>query len=276
VVTSLLLLWSSTVPGTTLGDIGTRLSKFDIGGVLRLIDESVADPRFLVQAIASMLIAMLVVGIRCSGTISGERERQTWEALLLTPLETKQLIRGKLWGIFGAALPCLITYGVPALILSIPAGLKAFGWTALWLAVTLLAMWYIGAAGICMSVRARSSWRALLGTLGFGYLGVFIVYLCTTPIILIIAAIIYIFLKVADDVYSLGLTRAVGPFGDFFSAFFVASCLGLAAIFYGFAWWFIADAEKRVADKERTRHWKDEPIYRPRRRPIMTQARHYS
>ena len=41
----------------------------------------------------------MVVGIRCSGAISGERERLTWEALLLTPLETRYLVRGKLRGI---------------------------------------------------------------------------------------------------------------------------------------------------------------------------------
>jgi hypothetical protein len=47
-------------------------------------------------------------------------------------------------------------------------------------------------------------------------------------------------------------------------------------MFYGLAWWFISDAEKRVADRERTRHWKDEdePLYRPRRRPVsLAQAR---
>jgi hypothetical protein len=33
------------------------------------------------------------------------------------------------------------------------------------------------------------------------------------------------------------------------------------------AWYFLADAQRWVADRERTRHWHDEPrYYRPRRR----------
>jgi len=67
----------------------------------------------------------------------------------------------------------------------------------------------------------------------------------------------------------------VGPFSEFFVAFFISSCLALAAIFYGVAWWFINHAERRVADRERTRHWKDEPIFRPRRRAAPAPMRYY-
>ena len=94
-----------------------------------------------------MLVAGLVIGIRCSGAVTGEREKQTWEALLLTPLETRQLIRGKFWGICGATWPYLLAYTIPALLLSWVGGLGAFLWTLLWLGVTLLAMAFVGAAG---------------------------------------------------------------------------------------------------------------------------------
>ena len=58
----------------------------------------------------------------------------------------------------------------------------------------------------------------------------------------------------------------VGGFADFALAFFIASCLVLAGIFYGVAVFFLHDARKWVADRERTRHWKDEPLrLRPRR-----------
>jgi ABC-type transport system involved in multi-copper enzyme maturation permease subunit len=275
VISSLILLWLSMPATATLGQVFRRLARFDLAGLASTINSATAGTRFLVQAIVAMFVASLVVGIRCSGTVSGERERQTWEALLLTPLEAKQLIRGKLWGIMGAALPCLAAYAIPAMLLSLFAGFQAFFWTVLWLAVTLLAMWYVGAAGICCSVSSRSSWRALLGTVGFGYLGGIVLYGCTQPIVWIIAGIIYIFLKLIDELYDLKLTQAVGLFKEFFFAFFIASCLTLAAIFYGVAWWFIAHAEKRVADRERTRHWKDEPIFRPRRRSATTAPMRY-
>jgi ABC-type transport system involved in multi-copper enzyme maturation permease subunit len=274
VISSVALLWASLPATLTLAEAINMVSRGDGLALIGSISGATAGPKFFTQAITAMLIASLIVGIRSSGAVSGERERQTWEALLLTPLESKQLIRGKLWGIFGAALRGLAAYAIPALFFSFLGGFQAFFWTVLWLAVTLLAMWYIGAAGICCSVRSRSSWRALLATLGFGYVGGFIIYGCATPIIGIVAAIIFIFLKLIDEFYALGLTNSIGFFGDFFFAFFIASCLALAAIFYGFAWWFIADAEKRVADRERTRHWKDEPLYRPRRRPVsLAQAR---
>ena len=68
------------------------------------------------QAIFFVLASSAVVGIRCSGTVSGEREGQTWEALLLTPLPVRELIREKLHGILNAARPYLIAYGVSATV----------------------------------------------------------------------------------------------------------------------------------------------------------------
>lgn len=276
VISSLALLWSSLPSSVTLDQALDMIGRGDALGLIGSISGPSAGPKFDTQAITAMIIVSLIVGIRASGAVSGERERQTWEALLLTPLESKQLIRGKLRGIFGASLQCLAAYAIPSLIFAFLGGFQAFFWTVLWLAVTLLAMWYVGAAGIYCSVRSRSSWRALLGTLGLGYVGGFIAYLCTSPILLVLAAIIFLFLKLADEFYGLGFTNRAGG-AEFESAFKIASCFGLAAIFYGLAWWFISDAEKRVADRERVRHWKDEPLYRPHRRPVsLAQAKNYN
>ena len=40
----------------------------------------------------------------------------------------------------------------------------------------------------------------------------------------------------------------------------------LALLFWLMAWLLLGDAQKWVADRERTRHWKDEPIHLPPRR----------
>src|SRR5262249_22122447 len=95
---------------------------------------------FFVQSIIAMLLASLMVGIRTSGTVSGEREKQTWEALLLTPLTSRQIIAGKLWGIMGSSYLYVLAYAVPALALSALGGPLPFFWTSIWLAVTWLAM----------------------------------------------------------------------------------------------------------------------------------------
>lgn len=92
-----------------------------------LLDKEAAF--FLLGGIV-LVLACLVVGIRCSGTVSGEREKQTWEALLLTPLANQQLIRNKLWGILGAAVPYVLAYMVPALTLAAIVG-PPQGWLLL-------------------------------------------------------------------------------------------------------------------------------------------------
>jgi ABC-type transport system involved in multi-copper enzyme maturation permease subunit len=224
-----------------------------------------------------MLIASLVVGIRCSGTISGEREKQTWEALLLTPLSSRQLVRGKLWGIMGASYLYLLVYAVPALGLSAVSSFLAFFWTGIWLAVTWLAMYFVGAAGIWCSVRSKSSWRSLLGTVGIGYGGGVGVYLLTSPVIFVLAALILLFLMLVDQALGteLGKSALSGGAENYFEAFKIASCLVLAGLFWGLAWFFLGDAQKWISDRERTRHWKDEPLRLPPLRQREARPRFY-
>jgi ABC-2 family transporter protein len=231
-------------------EIGQWFSRFEPAG-----------DSFLAQALLAMFLASLVVGIRCSGAISGEREKQTWEALLLTPLSTRNLVRGKLRGIIGASYPYLRAYAVPAVLLSILGGIPALVWTVVALPVTWLAMYYVGATGLWCSVRSKSSWRSLLGTLGFGYLGGFLLFLFTSPAIFMVSAVIFIFLMMVDAVLGTTATRVMG-FGQFYQTFFLSACLVLAGGFFGTARFFLSLAEKRVSDLERTRHWRNEP-YRP-------------
>jgi ABC-type transport system involved in multi-copper enzyme maturation permease subunit len=227
-----------------------------------------AEQFFFWQSIVAMLIASLMVGIRCSGTITGEREKASWEALLLTPLTARQLVRGKLWGIIGASYVYLLAYAVPALALAAVGGIAAFFWTTVWLAVTWLAMYFVGAAGLWCSVRSKGSWRSLLGTMGIGYVGGALVYLVTTPVILFIAIFIMLFLVLLDQYLGTQIAKtALGGFGEFYLGFQIGSCLVLAGIFWGLGYFFLGDAQKWIADRERTRHWKDEPRQlRPLRR----------
>src|SRR5438067_13020996 len=46
------------------------------------------DPQFfLIQGVVFLFLTSLVAGVRTSGAVTGERERQTWDSVLLTPLE---------------------------------------------------------------------------------------------------------------------------------------------------------------------------------------------
>lgn len=268
--TILILNLPSGLEGVVSDVVGGNYKQF----VTRISLITPCDQWFMLQGLLVVFLASLVVGIRSSGAISGERERLTWEALLLTPLETRMLVRGKLRGIMGASYPYLRVYAVPAVLLSLLGGIPAFVWTVIALAVTLLAMYFVGAAGIWCSVRSKSSWRSLLGTLGFGYLGAFLMFVTTSPVIFIVSAIVYMLLMVVDRMIGAGATRLVG-FGSFTNAMFISASITLAAAFFGAAKLFLNMAEKRVADLERTRHWKYEPK-RPRLgRPRLARPRPY-
>ena len=261
VAISSFILWLFVTPGVGILQVLGLLRSGNYGGFLNQFGP--ADEGFQLLGVLVVLLFSLLVGVRCSGAISGERERQTWEALLLTPLSAKTLIRGKLWGAMGASYYYLIAYAVPALALSLISGLMSFFWVAIWLGVTFLAMYFIGATGLRCSVRAKNSWRSLLGTLGIGYVGGFIVFAMTSPIVLILALILMLGMQLIDQFFNTSLLASAtgGGFTRFFLTFKIASCLGLALICWLMSKFFLHDTQKWVAERERTRHWLDEPRY---------------
>ncbi len=167
-VSSLSILWHHLPQSATPEAVASALTHLDFGALAAMRPVN-AENGFQVQGLVAMLAASFVVGVRCSGGITGERERQTWEAVLLTPLSAKQLVGAKLWGVIAACYWYLLAYAAPAVLLSALGGWWALFWTVAWLAVTVLAMYFMGAAGVWCSARSKTSWRSLLGTLGLGY-----------------------------------------------------------------------------------------------------------
>jgi ABC-type transport system involved in multi-copper enzyme maturation permease subunit len=260
-----LILWCSLAPGITARTVLNQLVNLQVQQLAGAFMP--ADYGFWWQGIVALLFFSLLAGIRCSGSISGERERQTWEALLLTPLTEQELIRGKLWGIMGVSYGCVLAYAVPAVALSFLGGPGAIFWTMVWLLVTFLAMFYTGSAGMWSSVRSRSSWRSLLSTLGWGYVGGFIVFLCTVPIILYLVLFILIALELLDHLLGTSFSPNTGTgFAQVLVVTSLAVCIGLALLFWGGSRFFLHYAQKWVAERERTRFWQDEPRMPHRRR----------
>jgi ABC-type transport system involved in multi-copper enzyme maturation permease subunit len=254
--------------GETIGTLSRRVAAGDWQGLVRvqqaLPGPNVAHDFYWYFGLPVMLVASLVVGIRCSGAVTGEREKQTWEALLLTPLETRQLIRGKFWGICGATWPYLLAYAVPALGVSAIGGVAACLWTLLWLGVTILAMAFVGAAGLWCSVYSASSWRSLLGTLAFAYGGGLVMFCVASPVLFFLFIVFFMMLMVLDGLMGTGMAGAAAT-ARASDSFGLATCVCLAAIFVFAAWQFVVRAEYRVGVLERTKHWRNEP--RSRRRP---------
>jgi hypothetical protein len=161
-----------------------------------------------------MLATGFVVGVRASGCITREREQRTWEAVLLSHLRTRRVVRDKFWGILRAAAPYLVAYTGAATAVAGFQGLRfavseeAQGWRVGSVALTNLEgmtevlqvlAWLLGAgfvavwvagSGVRISARTQSSWRSLVATLGMGYvpgmiLGLFLPFglgwLCMIP-----------------------------------------------------------------------------------------------
>jgi ABC-type transport system involved in multi-copper enzyme maturation permease subunit len=149
--------------------VGLTLLVFGLLAALRLPPYSLTAEQVqhavLPCSLGMLFLAALLVAVRCAGVVSGERERQTWDTLLLTPLEPRHILRGKLWGVLDSARVYLVAY----LLAALPVTLLLGPWAVFWLVLTWLgawlAMYFTGAAGIECSARAGNSWRALLAAL---------------------------------------------------------------------------------------------------------------
>ena len=265
------LLWWSLAARAGLADVCRAVLALNTREVAALLPE--AHNAFLVQGIVVMLLFSLMVGIRCSGAVTSERESRTWEALLLTPQTAKSIIHGKLWGVMAASYAYLLAYAGPALALSVMAGPLGFAYTLLWFAVTVLAMYFIGAAGLWCSVRAPNSWRSLLNTILVGYVGGLAIYAITTPVIGVLCGFLILILLFVDVFAGTGIAQLCFQNRIYmFRVFFVASGLALAAIFFLLARLFLSRAQRWVADRDRTKHWHEDPSYRRTRDVSMGEA----
>jgi hypothetical protein len=120
---------------------------------------------FLIQGLAVLLLAALMVNLRGAGGISGEREKGTWDALLLAGMAARDMVRGKLLGIVESTYPYLIAYAVPAVIFALlggPVSLLAVLGT---LALLWPAMYLSGAVALERSTRYPSPWKATTDSL---------------------------------------------------------------------------------------------------------------
>ena len=271
-VSCLSILWHHLPARATPQAAATALARLDVGALIAMRPDN-AENAFQLQGLVAMLAASFIVGVRCSGGITGEREGQTWEAVLLTPLSAKQLVSAKLWGVIAACYWYLLAYAVPAVLLSALAGWWALLWTVIWLAVTVLAMYFMGAAGVWCSARSKSSWRSLLGTMGVGYLVACGLYLggaifvtAFSCILLGIDANATHFYPTAPQGVSPVVSLAWWEWLVPSPPFVALSCVVLAGIFLGLPRMFLGWAQRWIADRERTRHWHEEPYYRRARR----------
>ena len=113
------------------------------------------------------------VGLRAGVSISSERERGTWDALLTSPLDGGEIVRGKLWGSL-YALRGLIVASFAAWVLAAAAGAVPVGEAVEWGADVIVVGAFMAAVGVRTSLVCQTATRAMALTIGIR-LGAFVV-----------------------------------------------------------------------------------------------------
>ena len=193
----------------------------DPGGRLGVILVSYVLPPLL------LIIPLMVVSVMATDAIAGERERNTFEGLLLAPVSDRELIAGKLLGALvpaitvGLAVAALYAVIVDALFWSVVGGpvLPNGPWllTVLWLGPTFtaaaLGLTVVVSAG-AQSVQAASQVSGLavlpLVLLTIGQLTgvVLVVWWVTLPLGAAMLALAFVFLRLGAR--RLGRERQLG------------------------------------------------------------------
>jgi ABC-type transport system involved in multi-copper enzyme maturation permease subunit len=150
----------------TPGYLLTAVRSADFAALWAVVERT-TSPGFgyLVQGLAVLLLAALMANLRGAGGISGEREKGTWDALLLAGVPARAMVRGKLLGIVESTYPYLIAYGVPAVLLALLGGPESLLAVLGTLALLWPAMYLSGAVALERSTRYPSPWKATTDSL---------------------------------------------------------------------------------------------------------------
>jgi ABC-type transport system involved in multi-copper enzyme maturation permease subunit len=146
--------------------LGAAASRGDFATVADAL-RRVQDPElgFLVQGLLSLLFLAVVVNLRAAGGISGEREKGTWDALLLAGMKARDMVRGKVLGVLDSTLPYLIAYGVPAVLFAAAGGVLSVLATLGPMALAWPLMYLSAAIALERSTRYASAWKSTADSL---------------------------------------------------------------------------------------------------------------
>ncbi len=121
---------------------------------------------FLWSMVGGLVIGIFVV-VRASGCISGERQKQTWDSLLLTPLDTWEILFDKRRGVIRAFRPVLFALAGPILFFAYGQNLNTFVHCTCAMFFIWGLMHYMASIGIYNST-VDGSWLSLISSVGLG------------------------------------------------------------------------------------------------------------
>jgi ABC-type Na+ efflux pump permease subunit len=79
-----------------------------------------------------ILLASLLLGVRCGLSVSEEKRRNTWDDLLLTAQSFREITTAKMWGILQGIAFYVVAYALAMFLLASLAGMQAILQAAFW------------------------------------------------------------------------------------------------------------------------------------------------
>jgi ABC-type transport system involved in multi-copper enzyme maturation permease subunit len=163
---SLALLEPFLPSGVTLRTLAAAGLRGDIRAVGRAVG-GMDSPAlaFLGLGMGVVLIAGVAINVRAAGSVSGEREKGTWDMLLLAGLGPRAMLRSKLLGIVESSYPYLLAFAVPAILVGALGGVLPPLAVVGCLLLTWPAMYLAAAMALERSARYPSAWRSIVEAL---------------------------------------------------------------------------------------------------------------
>jgi ABC-type transport system involved in multi-copper enzyme maturation permease subunit len=156
----LALLAVATFSAAVVGMIANRFAAGFIPALLRMefvqaFDElrwrgNKIDECVPLMGLVFILLANLVVGVRCGTSVAEEKRRNTWDDLLLTARSFREITSGKMWGVLQATVPYVIAYALPVLFLASAGGSNALFSAVMWIILPCAVVFLAALMGIDM------------------------------------------------------------------------------------------------------------------------------
>jgi len=164
----------------------------------------------LVGGGTSFLVMGLIqaaVGLRAAVAIASERERNTWDGLLTSPLEGPEIVVGKLWGSLHA-LRWLLAVALFAWTVAAALGAMPPGYYAFLLTCGVVGSAMMAALGLRCSLSAGTATKAMALTMSLGLaLWAAAAFVAVVVVAVGMMALLFAFLAAQ----TLSLTAATGP-----------------------------------------------------------------
>ena len=149
---------------------------------------------------SQMFVSWLIqwaIGLRAAVAISSEREHGTWDALLTSPLEGREIIRAKVWGnlhalrwLFAATLLAWTVAAFCDVILPLQY--------ARWIVGTAVLATFMAAVGVRTSLSAPTATRAMALTIGI-WMGAWVVIAMLTLIVVAFSFLVLMVVSWIDN-----------------------------------------------------------------------------